>query len=138
MKKLLLILILTPFMVLSQDNNLAKDIEDATKTAQKFLNQVDEKKYEAAWQNADDLIQTAVTKDQWESTLTLAREPFGEAITRKVKSSDYHTDLPGGPNGEYVIIEFETSFKNKESSIETVTPKKSEDGLWKIAGYYIR
>jgi hypothetical protein len=58
--------------------------------------------------------------------------------SRKVKSKSYKTSLPGAPDGEYVVIEFETSFEHKKSSIETVTPMVEKDGNWRVSGYYIK
>jgi len=54
-----------------------------------------------------------------------------------VKSSEYRTTLPGAPDGEYVVIQFDSSFEHKESALETVTPVL-EEGKWKVSGYYIK
>jgi hypothetical protein len=48
------------------------------------------------------------------------------------------TDLPGAPDGEYVVYQYKTSYKNKKKAIETITPMKEEDGVWKVSGYYIK
>lgn len=48
------------------------------------------------------------------------------------------TSLPGAPDGEYVVIEFESSFEHKKSAIETVTPMNDKDGKWRVSGYYIK
>ncbi|MGB3565135.1 MAG: DUF4019 domain-containing protein, partial [Thermoanaerobaculia bacterium] len=64
--------------------------------------------------------------------------PLGKVLSRKVKSKQYATSLPGAPDGEYVVIQFETSFENKTTAIETVTPMKDEDGKWRVSGYFIR
>ena len=63
---------------------------------------------------------------------------MGKLISRQVKSTSYRTSLPGAPDGEYVIIQFKTSFDNKKSAIETVTPMKEKDGSWRVSGYYIK
>jgi hypothetical protein len=46
--------------------------------------------------------------------------------------------LFGPPDGEYVVIQFETSFENKKSAIETVTPMLDQDGKWRVSGYFIK
>ncbi len=66
------------------------------------------------------------------------RAPLGKLISRKMKTKAYKTSLPGAPDGEYVVIRFETSFENKEIAVETVTPMMSKDGIWRVAGYYIK
>jgi hypothetical protein len=53
-------------------------------------------------------------------------------------SASYQTSLPGAFDGEYVVIQFETSFENKKSAVETVTPMKDKDGRWRVSGYFIK
>jgi hypothetical protein len=48
------------------------------------------------------------------------------------------TSLPGAPDGEYVVIQFMSSFENKRFAIETVTPMKDKDAKWRVSGYYMR
>ena len=46
--------------------------------------------------------------------------------------------LPGAPDGEYVVIQYESSFEHKQSAIETVTPMLDTDGKWRVSGYFIK
>jgi hypothetical protein len=55
-----------------------------------------------------------------------------------LRSKHYTNTLPGAPDGEYVVIQYETSFENKKSAIETITPMLDEDGRWRVSGYYIK
>jgi hypothetical protein len=66
------------------------------------------------------------------------RKPLGPLVSRKVKSAQELTSLPGAPDGHYIVMQFETSFANKKSAIETVTFMQEKDGKWKAAGYYIK
>jgi hypothetical protein len=45
---------------------------------------------------------------------------------------------PGGPDGTYVVIRFETVFEKKSAAVETVTPMRDPDGVFRVSGYYIR
>jgi hypothetical protein len=45
--------------------------------------------------------------------------------------------LPGAPEGEYVVIQYETQFEHKAGAIETVTPLREKDGSWRVSGYFI-
>ncbi|MDD5138124.1 MAG: DUF4019 domain-containing protein, partial [Candidatus Omnitrophica bacterium] len=47
------------------------------------------------------------------------------------------TTLPGAPDGEYVIVQFDTTFENKKSSVESVTMSLEADGRWRVSGYFI-
>ena len=59
-------------------------------------------------------------------------------MSRRVKSAEYRTSLPGVPDGKYVVVQFETTFQNKKGVVEIVTPMQEADGSWKVSGYYIR
>jgi hypothetical protein len=71
-------------------------------------------------------------------SLRAARKPLGELVSRKLKSANFMTSLPGAPDGEYVVLQFETAFENKKSAVETITPMLEKDGKWRVSGYYIR
>ena len=110
----------------------------AAVSAEKWLGMVDGGKYAESWKDAAELFRNAVSQQQWEQSLHAVRKPLGKLVTRKVKTMTYKTSLPGAPDGEYVIIEFETSFEKKKSAIETVTPMMDKDGKWRVSGYYIK
>ncbi len=110
----------------------------AVSAAEKWLALVDAGKYSESWKGAAEYFKNAVAQDQWEQSLQSVRTPLGKVISRKVKSSSYQTTLPGAPDGQYVVIQFETSFQNKKSAIETVTPMFDKDGRWRVSGYYMK
>jgi len=113
-------------------------IEAATEAAEAWLAFVDEKDYGASWDEAAGFFRDAVPKEAWIRQIAGARRPMGQWQNRKVAKATYATSLPGAPDGEYVVIEFETSFAQKAGAIETVTSKKDPDGTCRVAGYYIR
>lgn len=110
----------------------------AVKAAEEWLALVDEGKYNESWEAAAVYFKNSITKEKWEQMAAAARKPLGKVVSRRPESKTYMTSLPGAPDGEYVVIEFATSFENKKSGIETITPMLDTDGDWKVAGYYIR
>ena len=106
--------------------------------AEKWLGLVDEGKYAESWTEAAGYFKNAIAQEQWVQSLKAVRNPFGKLISREVKNKTYSTSLPGAPDGEYVVIQFETSFANKRSAIETVTPMLEKDGKWRVSGYFIK
>jgi hypothetical protein len=110
----------------------------AVSGAEKWLGIVDSGKYGESWKEAAEYFRNAVKQDQWEQAVQAVRKPLGELVSRKMKSATFKTSLPGAPDGQYVVIEFETSFENKKSAIETVTPMMDKDGKWRVSGYYIK
>jgi hypothetical protein len=45
--------------------------------------------------------------------------------------------MPRLPEGEYVLILYNTSFEHKKVAIETVLLELEKDGHWRVAGYSI-
>ena len=113
-------------------------IVTAQESAEKWLNLVDRSKYSESWSQTAPYFQNNVTQSQWQRTLQGVREPLGNVRSREVASTQYETSLPGTPNGEYVVIQYNTSFENRQSAVETVTPMQTTDGVWQVAGYFIR
>lgn len=132
-------LIISFIMIIPMNLYANEEAEKAAiSTAKDWLKLVDDGKYDESWENASDFLKKAVTKEKLSESLKAAREPFGKVIKRSVKSSQYATSLPGAPDGEYVVIQFNTQFENKKEAIETITPMKEKDGSWKVSGYYIK
>ena len=103
-----------------------------------WLSLVDEGNYAESWNQVAGLFKNAVTKEQWQSTVKAVRTPLGKVVVRKLKSKKYTETMPGAPDGEYVVIQYETTFENKKSAVETVTPMLDKDGKWRVSGYYIK
>jgi Protein of unknown function (DUF4019) len=124
-------------LVLAADSSSSAE-KAAQQSAQSWLALIDAGKYGQSWSEAAQLFKQAVPQAQWESAARGAREPLGRLQSRKLQSSDYRRSLPGAPDGEYVVIQYATSFENKKSAIETITPMKDKDGVWRVSGYYIK
>lgn len=110
----------------------------AQQSAESWLALVDSGKYVESWQEAAQIFKAAVTKEQWQSALRATRDPLGKVLSRKVKSTTYTKTLPGAPDGEYVVIQYESRFEHKEAAVETITPMMEKDGKWRVSGYYIK
>jgi hypothetical protein len=99
---------------------------------------VDSGDYSQSWIEASSLFKSHVTQKEWEQKIHAARAPLGALFSRKLKSAEYKTELLGAPDGQYVIIQYDTSFANKKSAIETVSPMLDKDGQWRVSGYFIK
>jgi CubicO group peptidase (beta-lactamase class C family) len=126
-----------PASSFSHQTNAAEE-KAATTAAQKWLAEIDSGQYSQSWQDASVLFQGKVPEQTWETNMVRDRKPLGTLISRNQKSSQYATQLPDAPNGQYVLMQFDTSFANKPSAIETVTFMLEKDGQWKSIGYFIR
>jgi hypothetical protein len=114
----------------------AEDLAQAA--AESWLKLTDAGDPGASWEQAARLFKGAVTKEQWAQALAGVRPPLGKVVSRQLKSRQYSEKVPGAPEGKYVIIQYETTFENKRSAVETVTPTLDPDGVWRVSGYFIR
>jgi hypothetical protein len=112
--------------------------KEALQASSRWLALLDEGQFASSWDHSAQLFKGAITKDQWEKTLTSVRTPLGRLVSRKIKSRQYATSLPGAPDGEYVVIQYQTSFQNKATASETVTPMRDPDGKWRVSGYFVK
>jgi hypothetical protein len=110
----------------------------AITAATDWLALVDGEKYEESWDESSQLFQGGISKEQWVQAMQAVRKPFGKKISRELKSQHYRTALPGAPDGEYVVIQFNASFENKQVAVETITPMLGKDGQWRISGYFMK
>jgi hypothetical protein len=129
------ILILIGFSTSADDSDAVAKAQVAAKS---WLALTDSAKYGQSWDDAASFFKGAITKADWEKTVKGVRSPLGAVKARKVKSATFTRTLPGAPDGEYVVIQFESQFENKASAIETVTPMHDKDGAWRVSGYVIR
>jgi hypothetical protein len=110
----------------------------AVEAAHAWLQLVDGAMYSQSWSAAATMFRSAVPNATWATQIHTVRQPLGPVASRTLSSVKYTTALPGAPDGEYVVLEFETSFANKKDAIEIVTPMRDRDSLWRVSGYYIK
>ena len=113
-------------------------IAAAQAAARTWLALVDRGQYPASWDSAAVAFKHGVTKSAWGDAVRQARgalEPFGE---RNLTSAGYTTTLPNAPKGQYVVLQYETKVRGGKTVVETVTPAKDPDGVWRVSGYYVR
>lgn len=113
-------------------------VEDAAQAASdSWLKIVDAGQYDASWEQAATLFRGVVTKDQWRQAMAGVRAPLGKLLSRKVKSREYREQVPGAPDGKYVVIQYDAVFEKKAAAVETITPMMDSDGTWRVSGYFI-
>lgn len=95
-------------------------------------------KYAESWDKAGTLFKSNVTKAAYEKAIKATRTSMGALKSRSVKTAQYTTTLPGAPDGEYVVVQFQSEYENKKSAVEIITPMHEKDGSWKVTGYFIQ
>lgn len=113
-------------------------VAQAKKAAAAWLKLVDDANYQESWNQASTIFKGHVTAQRWAEMAAAVRKPLGPVLSRDFKGAHYTTVLPGAPDGEYVIIQYDTVFQNKKAAVETVTPMLDKDGQWRVSGYFIK
>jgi hypothetical protein len=133
-------ILLTVILLLVVGSTLAQETstEPGKKAAESWLALVDKADYAASYDQAAGMFKSAIGKADWQQKIKAARDPLGKVLSRKLKSAQYTTSLPGAPDGQYVVMQYDTSFENKKSAVETIVPMLDKDGQWHISGYFIR
>lgn len=115
----------------------AEAISLAENAATGWLHLADQGEYEETWTQASSLFKAAISLEDWTRAVAAARSPLGGLISRKLNSAEFHRELPGAPDGAYVVMTFDSVFENKARAVETITVMK-DDGAWRVSGYFIR
>jgi hypothetical protein len=110
----------------------------ARKAIDSWLALVDGGDYPASWDTAATGFKKAITRERWQAALEAVRTPLGKTKSRTLKSTTATRTLPGAPDGEYFVFQFDASFEQKQSAVETVTAVHDADASWRVAGYFIK
>lgn len=110
----------------------------AQAAAETWLALVDRAQYAESWQAAAPFFQNAVSQQKWAGAAESVRRPLGPLKSRTLKSSTSAKTLPGAPDGDYVVMQFNTAFEQKAAALETITVQHQPDSLWRVVGYFVR
>jgi hypothetical protein len=112
--------------------------EKAVAAAEAWLAGIDGGNYAQSWKDAAVFFRNSITEAGWSESMENLRKPLGALKSRKLLNAQSAKSLPGAPDGEYVVMQFESSFAAKENAVETVTFSQEKDGTWRASGYFIR
>ncbi|MFT3815159.1 MAG: DUF4019 domain-containing protein [Acidovorax sp.] len=115
-----------------------RETRQAEQAAEQWLRLTDAGSYPAAWTGSAPLLRAIVPQAQWESAMQAVRKPLGAVRQRILRSATFMREMPGAPDGEYVVILYDTVFEYKAKAVETITPARDKDGTWLVAGYFIQ
>src|ERR1700736_4159254 len=119
-KSIVSILSLLAFIAIPASRMHAADKPEqaAQAAAEQWLAMVDAGKFDESWQAAAAFFQKAVPAAEGSKALQSVRTPLGALVSRKLKSATSTKSLPGAPEGEYVVLQFDTDFATKKGAIE--------------------
>ena len=134
MKKLLLLLI----FVMSINSVLAQKytktyIQDATKVASNWLDNIHNNKYEEAYGLLSKEVKAIYLEENWVTFMRQLMLEFGEIRNREMIKSYFQSEIEGHEDGFYVFIDYNVNYKNTQEHTETLVLKQNDKTKWEIA-----
>jgi uncharacterized protein (TIGR03067 family) len=117
-----------------QDPAVEQKKQAARAAAQEWLKLVDAGKHGDAWETSAKINRDGIGKPALIDGYVELFKPLGAIKSREHNTSEYKTQLPRAPVGEYVVTQFRTQFAGGRV-IETVILMRESDGEWRVAGY---
>ena len=111
---------------------------EARKAAEQWLALVDAGKYGESWDQAAQSLRQSLSRKAWESALKKKLPPLGKVESRKLVKADVLKNIPGLPPGEYVGLQYRTSFQKSQSTAEVVVAVLGKDGKWRVLQYTVQ
>lgn len=117
----------------------APAFSDANQQAIYWINLSDAAAYGATWLGAGSLLKDTVSQEQWTAAMVKTRTALGPAHSRKVESHNFAQTLPYGTRGNFVIINYDTSFERMPGAVETIIlMTEGQLAEWKVISYRIK
>lgn len=122
MKKYFLALLLVAAMLAAAPcmgaASSGKNADEPMRAAEAWLSLAAAMKAQESWDQAAAAFKAGVELQNWEKNLPKARQPLGAVKARNHLTTKATTTLPSVPDGEYVVMRFQTKFAHKKSAIE--------------------
>ena len=114
------------------------DTKAARAAVDSWLSLIDAADYAKSWDESATFFKNAITSEKWQAAVKTARSQFGAFKSRTLKSATTATTLPGAPDGEYVVFDFDAVYERKAAAAERVTVVREKDGRWRVVGYFVK
>jgi Protein of unknown function (DUF4019) len=115
----------------------ADAIASAQKAAEAWMKIEDAETYDKSWAAASDYFRSQVPEQGWVRHMETTRKPLDPLLVRDLTASEWKTEVPNLPKGEYVAFVYQTTFANGHPQIESVVMVHEGDA-WKMVGYAVQ
>ena len=138
-------LLLMTLAVGGQAQSMSPEQREALNAAERWLVPVDTQRYTDAWAMAAESFKANVARQQFRDGIRNIRKDYGRVVARKSEKIGFVGQPPNPDNlsasakeGMQIAIMFDTTFAGNKRASEEVSMVLEKDGLWRVAGYYIR
>ncbi|MFO1313504.1 MAG: DUF4019 domain-containing protein [Burkholderiales bacterium] len=118
---------------------------EALNAAERWLVPVDAQRYGDAWAMAAETFKAKVPRDGFRDGIAKIRKEYGKVENRVGERMAFRGEVPAPDQadaqakpGAEVSILFDTTFAGSRKAQEEITMVLEKDGVWRVAGYYIK
>ena len=136
MKKLIILLISVISMYSARAQRYTDQyIKDASKVAESWLSNINDKQYENAFQMLSNEVKVRYKQENWISLINELMLEFGGLENRKVTEKKFQNEVEGMEDGFYVFIDYTSNYTNTTNHNEHILLKQNDKTKWKIVDY---
>jgi hypothetical protein len=139
--KIICTISLIALLLLSWGNTVVraedKPEQAAKKAAEAWMPLWDSGKYDESYDLLAEHTKRDIPRRQWFVYWVAVRKPLGKLKSRKLIHAEYIKSLPGVPDQAGAVLEYESSFENRTTLVETFGMMREKDGTWRIGNYII-
>lgn len=93
---------------------------EAENQARGFLQLLDQGLQDQAWFAMTPAFQALNDRTRWESRQQVIRTSYGSLTFRQLRRVSYRQTFSLSPDGEYIMVQFQSSYQRKAETVETV------------------
>ena len=136
MKKLIIMLIsVISIYSASAQKYTDQYIKDASIVAESWLNDINNKQYENAFEMLSNEVKVRYNQENWISLIQDLILEFGGLESRKVTEKKFKSEVEGMEDGFYVFIDYKVSYLNTINHNEQILLKQNDKTKWEIVDY---
>ena len=136
MKKLIIMLISVISMYSASAQEYTDQyIKDASKVAESWLSDINEKQYKNAFEILSIEAKSIYKQENWISLIQDLMLEFGRLESRQVTEKKFKSEVEGMEDGFYVFIDYKVSYLNTINHNEQILLKQNNKSKWKIVDY---
>lgn len=115
----------------------ADAIAAARTAAEAWLKIEDAETYDKSWAAGSDYFRSQVPEEGWVKRMQTMRKAIDPVLMRDLQATEWNTEMPNLPQGEYVAFVYETTFADGHPQAESVV-MVHEGRVWKMVGYAVQ
>ena len=136
MKKLIIMLVSVISMYLASAQKYTDQyIKDASKVAESWLSDINEKQYENAFQMLSNDVKAIYQQEIWINQIIELMNEHGTLESRIASEKHFQSEVEGMENGFYVYINYTVDYENTLDHKEHLLLKQNDKMKWEIVNY---